>query len=69
MNENPIIMKSSIVSKMKTLLNTIGMDVNRDFNLLMEVNGLVDYRKTSLGRNKLYKILKKYDKNSHLMSA
>lgn len=69
LNVNPSISKVSIVSKMKKLLTNLGMDVNRDFNLLMEVNGLVDYRKTSLGRNKLYRVLKKYDKNSYLMSS
>lgn len=65
---NPIIKKVSIVWKMKTLFSALGMDINRDFNLLMEVHGLVDYRKTSLGRNKLYRILKPYNPNSQLMS-
>lgn len=68
MNRNPVIIKSSIVWKMNKLFYSIGMDVNRDFNLLMEVHGLVDYRKTSLGRNRLYRSLKKYEINSYLMS-
>lgn len=67
-NTNQMIRKVSIVWKMKTLFVNLGMDINRDFNLLMEVHGLVDYRKTSLGRNKLYRILKAYDPDSQPIS-
>lgn len=46
---------------METLFTRLGLDLNRNFNLMMEVHGLVEYRKTRLWWTKLYRILKKYD--------
>lgn len=46
---------------MENLFNRLGLDLNRNFNLMMEVHWLVEYRKTRLWRTKLYRILKKYD--------